>query len=414
MPDIARRHLGGPRRPRRAPRRPRSAVTTTWCWRSPAAASSRRACWPTGSTCARSSLPAWSSTGRRAARIRRRSSATSRMRRCSRGRRVLVVDEVWETGETMTEVLARVRVGGRDARVGRDPLQARPVSRRGRPRPLGGNRRRLGDLPVQGGRVTMVPGTVPAAPHPEGWTPMTAPEPDVPPRPGPRGRADRHRRPGRRRALVSLLPAVRAAARVARVADSPASHRRGSGTRSAGDLDDGSRGLVDLRSRHVRGLPGPRGTCEHRGDGGRRPHVGRDRLAHDRRDDRHARPTITADLTTLQSDSDNRDRQLSRQALETANVPEGDLHPDRSRSSWARSRRRGRRRRDGHGRPDAPRRDEVRADPAPGAAARATRSTSLARSRSRSPISGSSKPSAMVVLSVADNGVLELLIHFTR
>jgi hypoxanthine phosphoribosyltransferase len=29
-----------------------------------------------------------------------------------RGRRVLVVDEVWETGETMTEVLARVRAAG--------------------------------------------------------------------------------------------------------------------------------------------------------------------------------------------------------------------------------------------------------------------------------------------------------------
>jgi hypoxanthine phosphoribosyltransferase len=28
------------------------------------------------------------------------------------GRRVLVVDEVWETGETMTEILARVRAAG--------------------------------------------------------------------------------------------------------------------------------------------------------------------------------------------------------------------------------------------------------------------------------------------------------------
>ena len=28
------------------------------------------------------------------------------------GRRVLVIDEVWETGETMTEVLARVRAAG--------------------------------------------------------------------------------------------------------------------------------------------------------------------------------------------------------------------------------------------------------------------------------------------------------------
>jgi len=31
------------------------------------------------------------------------------------GRRVLVVDEVWETGETMTEVLARVRAAGGNA-----------------------------------------------------------------------------------------------------------------------------------------------------------------------------------------------------------------------------------------------------------------------------------------------------------
>ncbi len=30
------------------------------------------------------------------------------------GQRVLVVDEVWETGETMTEVLARVRAAGGD------------------------------------------------------------------------------------------------------------------------------------------------------------------------------------------------------------------------------------------------------------------------------------------------------------
>ncbi len=30
------------------------------------------------------------------------------------GRRVLVVDEVWETGETMAEVLARVRAAGAD------------------------------------------------------------------------------------------------------------------------------------------------------------------------------------------------------------------------------------------------------------------------------------------------------------
>ncbi len=31
------------------------------------------------------------------------------------GRRVLVIDEVWETGETMTEVMRRTRVAGADA-----------------------------------------------------------------------------------------------------------------------------------------------------------------------------------------------------------------------------------------------------------------------------------------------------------
>ena len=66
------------------------------------------------------------------------------------GRRVLVIDEVWESGETMTEVLARVRAAGGRARLGGPPLQARPVPGRGPPGPLRGRGRRLGRLPVQG------------------------------------------------------------------------------------------------------------------------------------------------------------------------------------------------------------------------------------------------------------------------
>ena len=47
-----------------------------------------------------------------------------------RDRRVLVIDEVWETGETMAEVVRRVRDFGRDRDHRRHPLQAGPVARR--------------------------------------------------------------------------------------------------------------------------------------------------------------------------------------------------------------------------------------------------------------------------------------------
>ena len=70
------------------------------------------------------------------------------------GRRVLVVDEVWETGETMTEVMARVRAAGAIPVYRGAPLQARPVAGRRGARPYGGHRRRLGDVPVQGGRLS--------------------------------------------------------------------------------------------------------------------------------------------------------------------------------------------------------------------------------------------------------------------
>ena len=60
------------------------------------------------------------------------------------GRRVLVVDEVWETGETMTEVMARVRAAGATPVSRGDPLQAGPVPGGGRARPPRGHRRRAG------------------------------------------------------------------------------------------------------------------------------------------------------------------------------------------------------------------------------------------------------------------------------
>ena len=45
------------------------------------------------------------------------------------GRRVLVVDEVWETGETMTEVLARLRAPAAEPGERRPALQADPLPR---------------------------------------------------------------------------------------------------------------------------------------------------------------------------------------------------------------------------------------------------------------------------------------------
>ena len=70
------------------------------------------------------------------------------------GRRVLVVDEVWETGETMTEVLARLRASGATPGERRPPLQADPLPRARRARPSRRDRRRLGHVPVQGGRLS--------------------------------------------------------------------------------------------------------------------------------------------------------------------------------------------------------------------------------------------------------------------
>ena len=70
-----------------------------------------------------------------------------------RGRRVLVVDEVWETGETMAAVFDRVLAAGGHPVSAVDPLQAGPVA--GRPGARLPRRAgpRLGDLPVQGRRL---------------------------------------------------------------------------------------------------------------------------------------------------------------------------------------------------------------------------------------------------------------------
>ena len=115
--DPDRAHLGGARRAssRASPTRP--GATTTSCSRSRAAASCRRGCSRTGSTSARSSS--------RAPIFYRPEGGTHDAPVIGHfpdaallaGQRVLVVDEVWETGETMTEVMARVRAAGADAGV---------------------------------------------------------------------------------------------------------------------------------------------------------------------------------------------------------------------------------------------------------------------------------------------------------
>ena len=204
--------LGRARRPRRAPRRRRSDATTTWCSPSPAAASCRPGCWRTASTCARSSSRAPCSTCPRAAPTRPVIGHFPDAELLA-GRRVLVIDEVWETGETMTEVLARVRAaGGRPVsavihyKPGRSRVAGAPdhyaaevdeLGRRTRTRPapdggpsqepsqparpLGGSRQ------VRDGRASPRPSPRPGAPH-------DGPTPDRQPRPPPRDRRDRHPR----------------------------------------------------------------------------------------------------------------------------------------------------------------------------------------------------------------------------
>jgi polyisoprenoid-binding protein YceI len=122
---------------------------------------------------------------------------------------------------------------------------------------------------------------------------------------------------------------------------------------------------------------------------------------------------ITADLTTLQSDNHNRDRQLSNQALETGTYPQATFTLT------------------------AP--IELGSEPVEGQVVDVTATGDLAlhgvtksvqvplQARLEGntiavagslPVAfadyGITKPRAMVVLSVADSGTLELLIHFTR
>ena len=64
-------------------------------------------------------------------------------------RRVLIIDEVWDTGTTIAAVVERVELAGGRADDRRPPLQAGPVEGRRRAGPLRRLDQRLGRLPVQ-------------------------------------------------------------------------------------------------------------------------------------------------------------------------------------------------------------------------------------------------------------------------
>ena len=61
-----------------------------------------------------------------------------------RGRRILVVDEVWDSGATIAAVVERVRAAGGDPDDRGDPLQAGSFDRRGRRRTISPRRRTAG------------------------------------------------------------------------------------------------------------------------------------------------------------------------------------------------------------------------------------------------------------------------------
>ena len=72
-----------------------------------------------------------------------------------RGQRILVVDEVWDSGTTIHAVTERDPPGGRHPDDGRPPLQADPFRRaRARPTSTRSTTDRMGRLPVQGRRLT--------------------------------------------------------------------------------------------------------------------------------------------------------------------------------------------------------------------------------------------------------------------
>ena len=70
-----------------------------------------------------------------------------------RGQRILVVDEVWDSGTTIHAVTERIRQAGGHPDDGRAPLEAGALGRPGRARRPRGDHRRVGRLPVQGGRL---------------------------------------------------------------------------------------------------------------------------------------------------------------------------------------------------------------------------------------------------------------------
>ena len=122
---------------------------------------------------------------------------------------------------------------------------------------------------------------------------------------------------------------------------------------------------------------------------------------------------ITADLTTLQSDNGNRDRQLSRQALETATYPQAtftltapiDLGAEPVEGQLVEVTATG----------DLTLHGVTKSVQIPLQARREGDTIAVAGSL---PIAfadfGIEKPQAMMVLSVEDRGTLELLIHLTR
>ena len=122
---------------------------------------------------------------------------------------------------------------------------------------------------------------------------------------------------------------------------------------------------------------------------------------------------FTADLTTLQSDNGNRDRQLSRQALETGTYPQAtftltapiDLGPEPAEGQVVEVTATG----------DLTLHGMTKSVQIPLQARREGDTIAVAGSL---PIAfadfGIEKPQAMMVLSVEDRGTLELLIHLTR
>ena len=70
------------------------------------------------------------------------------------GNRVLIVDEVWDTGTTIQAVIDRVKLAGGVPTSAVLHYKPDALGRRRRARPLRREHGRVGGLPVQGGRLT--------------------------------------------------------------------------------------------------------------------------------------------------------------------------------------------------------------------------------------------------------------------